>query len=221
MSFYSIVYLVIIATGCIIGLTHIRRIDRSIKPIVFYLALVVVCEVINYLLAKIYRNNMPGYHVAAPLYFFCLGIFYYNNIEHLKIKKLVPWIVGAFGLFAIINVIFFQPITSNPDNCTKAAALLNIALGAVLYLQLLESPADKNLFSQPVFIITIAILWFNIISFSNFLLYDFFVSYKIPLGTLSIVHIFSNFIYYILLLTAMIMSKIQLANARKILHRPN
>lgn len=181
--------------------------DRRLRPVVFYLGIILTSELLSFFMAKYYRTNMPVYHLLTPVHFIALGLFFYQNIEHQKIKKAVIILMAATLLFSVVNSSFFQPVDTFPSHVTNLLPLLYIAWAAWLFMQQLELPARENIFKNPVFIVSVAVLWFNIISFLFFLLYDFMAEYKLNLKIISNIHYFSNIVYYLLLCTAMFFSK--------------
>jgi hypothetical protein len=211
------IYISIVAIGFILGVFRYQKADKSIRPVIIYLGLVLFSELVNYWMAKYYRNNMPAFHLLIPIQFLVLGIFFYNNIMDKKIKKSILWTIGGMLLFALVNTIYLQPIKTLPENFMKPITLIYIFWAALLFMQQLDLPAKENIFKNPVFIVTVAVLWFNIISFMFFLLYGFINKYHLPTTYITYIHYFSNLVYYLLLLSAMGFAKLYFKHVRKIL----
>ncbi len=218
MTSFFILYLIIISIGFLAGISFFKKSSGSIRPIIIYLGLVLVLEISSHYMAVIYKNNMPGFHISIPLYFLVIGTFFYNNIVDEKIKKSIPWTVGALLLFAIVNAVFFQPMNSFPDNVSKVTSFFYIVWAALLFIQHLDNSSAENIFKNPVFVATIAIMWFNIISLSFFLLYPFMTKHNLPSTSVYNIHYFSNYVYYLLLLLSISLAKVQTNNDRKILY---
>jgi hypothetical protein len=216
MKQHYIFYLVIILSGFITGFSHFKSAGKNIRPVIIYLGVILFSELFSFFMAKYYRNNMPVYHIVTPLHFLLLGIFFYRNIIDTRIKIFSRWIIGGFIFFSLINTIFIQNILTFPGNFTNSITLIYIFFSASLFLQQLELPSSENIFKNPVFIIATAILWFNIVSFLFFLLYDFAKTYKLDMSYMNNIHYFSNIVYYLLLLSAMIFSKLNFKHAGKI-----
>lgn len=217
MTIYFILYLVIIASGFALGVSFFKRSSSSVRPVIVYLGLVLALEISSYYMAVIYKNNMPGFHISMPIYFVVIGIFFYRNIVDERVKKTIPWTVAALLLFAIVNAIFFQPLKSFPDNVSKGTTFFYIVWAALLFIQHLDNSAAENIFKNPVFIATIAIMWFNTISLSFFLLYPFMTKHNLPTASVNIIHYFSNYVYYLLLVLSIYLAKVQTNHDRKIL----
>ena len=217
MTIYFILYLVIVASGFALGVSFFKRSSGAVRPVIVYLGLVLALEISSYYMAVIYKNNMPGFHISMPIYFVVIGIFFYRNIVDERVKKTIPWTVAALLLFAIVNAIFFQPLKSFPDNVSKGTTFFYIVWAALLFIQHLDNAAAENIFKNPVFIATIAIMWFNIISLSFFLLYPFMTKHNLPTASVNIIHYFSNYVYYLLLILSIYLAKVQTNHDRKIL----
>lgn len=217
MTTYFIVYLAIIACGFLVGISFFRKRANKIWPLTLYLAVVFTLEILSHYMALIYQNNMPGFHFSIPVYFLIIGTFFYRTITDEKIKRSIPWTIGALILFSVVNAVFFQPLNSFPDNVSKGTSFFYIVWAAVLFVQHLDLSSEENIFKNPVFIIAIAILWFNIISLSFFLLYPFMTKHNLPSKSVYMIHYFSNYVYYLLLLLSIVLAKIQINNDRRIL----
>jgi hypothetical protein len=76
-----------------------------------------------------------------------------------------------------------------------------------LFLEFMERPGDENIFSNSVFIICIAVIWFNLVSFLFFGLFNNYIARNQPDFSLRGVHYFSNYTYYSLLLFAMLLNR--------------
>ena len=198
------------------GIIRYKKNNSEMLPVIILLGVTLVAEIISYFMAKVYRNNMPGYHFFNPLQLIIWGFFFYATIEDEKIKKSIPWTLGIVLLFSIINTLFFQPLKTLPDNFMKVATLVNIIWAGLLFMQQLDVPARENIFKNPLFIVALAVMWFNIISSFYFILYGFMVKYKLSSYYVHQIHYFSNLVYYLLFFVAMLLLKPSLNHVRKI-----
>lgn len=217
MEIYFIIYLCIITAGFFLGLSFFKKSAHQVRPITIYLGMVLFLEISSHYMAVIYRNNMPGLHISIPLYFLVIGIFFYRNIADERIRQTIPYTIGALLIFAIVNAVLFQPMNTFPGNVSRYTSFVYIVWAALLFIQHLDHSSAENIFKNPVFVAATAILWFNIISLSFFLLYPFMIKYKLPGNDLQSIHYFSNYVYYILLLLAIVFAKNQIKNDRAIL----
>lgn len=208
MLFNTVLIIVLFLTsaGAAVGFVNYRKTPKNIRPIIFYLAYTFFGEIVNYLLAKYLRNNMPGYHIGIPMQLLILMVFFYRNIDNEKIYRYIPWITGIFMFLSLLNTLFFQPINTMPDNMSKIFPLIIIVFTAYLFFEKLETAGQENVFKDPAFLATIALLWFNIISFLFFLFFPFFMRQHIATSALSKIHYTSNIVFYSILCYAMIVN---------------
>lgn len=202
--------------GIITGIVKYNKNNKVMLPVIVLLGVTLAAEIISFFMAKIYRNNMPGYHIFNPLQLGIWAYFFYSAIEDEKFKKSIPWTMAGMLLFAVINTLFFQPLKTLPDNFMRVATLINIIWAGLLFMQLLDAPGRENIFKNPLFIVAVAVMWFNIISSFYFILYGFMVKYKLSTLYVHQIHGFSNLVYYILFFVAMLLLKPSLNHVRKI-----
>jgi hypothetical protein len=84
-----------------------------------------------------------------------------------------------------------------------------IAWSAVLMIQMLDATGSQNLFKEPIFLINIAILWFNLFSFAYFALRNYMRAQNISTTALSQILLTANYVFYSIVLLAMIFNFIQ------------
>ena len=196
-----ILYLIIIAAGFIFGMTQFRRLGK-IKPVVILLGVTLVSEITSRLLAYTIRNSNPVYHFLNPLQVLLWGVFFYTVISNKKIHKAVPYVTAALVIFSVMNTLFWEGLKTFPGNFLNVETLFLFVGGFMLFIEMLDYPSSVNLFKQPVFIIGVSLIWFNMISFIFFLLFRTFLDNNISVVSLKTIHYISNILYYGLLLTA-------------------
>jgi len=199
-----IVFLAIVFLAFIVGLLIYKQ-QIKIRPLVILMGLTIVSEITSVFFAKYYRNNSPVYHCFNPLQIVLLGCFFYKVFEKKILKDFVLYTTIGMILFAIISTIFIEGIMEFPTVFLNVETLVLILWSALLFIQKLDAPSDENVFKNPVFVISIGVLWFNLFSFVFFLLYSYMLTNKISIKTISLLHFFSNYIYYGLILVAFIM----------------
>lgn len=176
---------------------------KLLMPIGMMLLITFISEPI----AQFVGNSFTVFHFYNPLQFILFCWFFYINFENRRLKMIMPYIAIAAIIFGIINSVFLQSINVNPSNFIISETLLLIILSIFLFIEKLDSPAQINIFKDPVFIATAAILLFNIFSFLSFLTLDYFIKHNLNSFT-SIYRLlyFANFIFYGLLVTANLFS---------------
>lgn len=93
----------------IAGWWRYRRLPGYARLILAYLVIAGIVNVIASLLAVRRINNMPVLHIYTLVEFVLLAVFYKMTLEG-KIKKFIPWLIGAFALLCIAYATYFGSI---------------------------------------------------------------------------------------------------------------
>ncbi len=189
--------------GYLIGCYGFKN-NRVIHPIIYVLLL----TFLNY---KLLENSdiltVTDFHFYNPIQLLLLGWFFHRNFENRALKSSVPYTLAVFMVFAIFNTIFLQGLNDYPSNFIIGETLLLIVWSTYLFIEKLDVPAHINVFKDPVFITSIAIICFNLFSFVFFLLLTYFQKHKIDqYSSITRLLYFANVIYYLLLIIANIFS---------------
>lgn len=119
-------------------------------------------------------------------------------------KKTIISLMLISLVYSIVNTLAWQDIMTFPGNYIKFECLLLLFWSFNLFIEFLDRPTKENVFNNSVYIICIAVIWFNLISYLFFELFNSYVERKIPTDSIRMVHYVSNYIYYGLLLFAML-----------------
>lgn len=209
------IYLTILAAGCITGSIFYKG-DKKILPVIIILGYTFISQSCSVLCAKYFRNNMPVEHIYMMVSTALWGWFFYTNNEDGKIRVIIKWLTLALVTFYVINTLFIQHINTFPDNSMKLATLFNLVGGSVLLIQMLDLPAKENVFKNPLFLVAVGLVWFNTISSLYFFLKTFLTQYKIYPSVIILIHLISNYVYYLILFMAMFFLKKYNQDVRKI-----
>lgn len=200
-----IIYLSIIATGSAISLIKYKKND-GIKPVAILLIITLLSEIISRVLAFYFENSNPTYHLLNPsqtilwCYFFSFHIS--SNIK----KTIIITLSILLVVYSIYDSVFSTGILKFPATFLSIQSIVLICFGFILFFEKLDEPAEKNIFQDPVFIICLAVIWFYLISFLFFNFHQFSLSKKVSRSTLKIINYASNYVYYLLLLFAVILN---------------
>lgn len=180
---------------------------KNLRAVPILLLLTFVAQMFMYYWSKEYKNNALIAHIFNPIQFLVLMIFFNHNFKEHWEKKVVFYLAGAMLLYGLINTLFLQNTKTLPSNFLVVSNLLLIILSVNLFLQKLDSVSTKvNIFKEPVFLISIGILCFNVFSFLYFLLSNFLFEKNLSVKNLIFILIFSNFLYYTIILIALFFS---------------
>lgn len=213
---FMILYLGIVFTGFLIGRSVYRDCSDGIRMITNYLGAVLLCEIVAHILKITVRHNLVVHNISPGIYLFCLGMFFFYGIQDATLKKMVIPSFVLWIIFAIINTNFIQGWNTYPTYVFNANQMLLIFWSSMLFLEMLDRQSvHTNIFKHPEFISTIAFLWFGLASFLFYLLYNVFTKYGISNKLLLNSHYFSNIVFYLMLLTAIIFEKLSIRSCQK------
>lgn len=194
----------IIATGAAIGLFKYKRLESE-KPVAILLVLTFFSETLSRIFAFYFINSSPVYHFLDPLQSILWGIFFFLSIKSRIKKKVIFAFSILLTLYAIFDSFFVENILKFPDIFLTIQSIALICFGFVLFFEKLDSPANDNIFKDSVFLISLSVIWFYLISFLFFDFHEFSLSKKISQITLRTINYISNYVYYLLLIVALIL----------------
>ena len=204
-----IIYLLIITVGFICGIIF-KWNTKSVRPVIFLLGITLVSESISKFLAITIHNNNYVYHFFHPIQLFVWGFFFYLNTKNILFKRSLLMLTTIFIAGSFLNSIYLQALTVFPGNFIKFQTLILLLWSGNLFIEYLDRPAGQNIFTDPIFLTTIAVIWFNLVSFSFFDFFNIFLIKKIPTDSIRAVHYFSNYLYYSLIVVAMLVKNKQI-----------
>lgn len=199
MSLHYIIYLLIMTVAVVAGLLPVKK---RLLPVVVILVITICSEVLSNYLAHAIRNNNIGYHFYLPLQAMAWGWFFYLNMDK-RFHSGIVVSLAALVLFSVLNTILWQGLWTFPGNFAKFECLFLLFFAVHQFIDFLDRPSWENILGDSVFVICIAIIWFNLISFIFYVLFNLFLHFRIPTDTIRAVLVFANYIYYSLLLFAM------------------
>lgn len=198
---HYLVYIAIVGAGFGTGWYRFRQ-ERSIQPVVWLLGLTFCSELLCKVLAVTIRNNIPVYHVYHPVQLVLWGMFFYRNMQSGWKRTVIPVSVLLL-LFSVVNTLWIQHLNTFPGNVTKLESIAVLFWSFCLFFEFLDLPARENIFRKSTFIICVAAMWFNLVSYLFFELFNYYASTRQLLLSIWNIHLFSNYTYYTLLLAAM------------------
>jgi hypothetical protein len=203
---YFYIQITITFLAAFVGIWNYRKTNKVLLPVVIVLISVFIEAAASFLTAKFLRENRPVNHFINPVMLACWGCFFSYVLEDSRVKKIARWTAAILILFSISNS-FVTGLFVQPWNVMKAATIFYLVMGGLLLMQTLDLPSKENIFTNTLFLIGLAIVWFNMISSLNFFLYDFMRVHKPARHIIDYIHWYSNYIYYSILLLAMLFQK--------------
>lgn len=216
IKIYYIIYHTILLSAVIAGWINYRK---AVRPMLFLVILITytsLSQAVSYWAAVVYRNNIAVDNVYSPVSVLLYGLFFYEVIINEKWRRVMLYLAMAIFVFAIINIIWIEPIHTKSANLFQLKTIYLFAGGAILLLQQIDLPGDKFVFKDPVFLSGLTLVWFNTISSIYFYFSKFIAEYKIKVPFLTYVHFFSNYVHYLIFFLAMIYIKNYKSYAREL-----
>lgn len=150
-----LLYLLLLLTASVFGLTQFKRQGLQFRIFVCYFALIFTSEVLTRVIGYYYQTSMPIYHVLVPLQMLFYSFFFSLLFTSGNPRKIVV-IVGLFAsLLSIANSLFWQSVFEMPSNAIILLSLLTITLVMLSFRHLLNHPSETKLLRTPLF-------WFNV-----------------------------------------------------------
>ena len=193
----------ILALGFITGIIFYRKRHRKMLPVIILLMYAFVSQIGSVIGAVYFRNNIPNEHLSIFMFTMIWAWFFYLNIDEAPARRAIRWLAPALAVFFICNTLFLQDLNTLPSNSMKLATLFNLVLGSYLFIRLLDLPGKQNVFQNPIFLVAVGLVWFHTISSFHFFLTGFMFKYKIYSSFVGYVHLFSNYVYYLIIFMAM------------------
>lgn len=94
----------------IVAILKYRNLIYYLKPIAYLSTFSFLTEVVAYIFAEKFHNNLWVYAIACPIEFGCYSLLFSNIIEIRKISMIIKSIWILFSLTTIIILIFYPSI---------------------------------------------------------------------------------------------------------------
>lgn len=208
LNFYYFIQLF----GVGIGFSYFQKLSRSSKWLLLLLLLTFASELLADYFAHKLHNNLFVYHIFNPIQFTLILLSYNYELKKKWIYAIIPLAV----IFSILNSFFFQHYKSNLNsNFLNIESVFFVLITLIFIKKLMESYKENDLFMEfPLFIISLGLLVFSIISILTFGMYNYFETIKDNeniYSFLNILRLLSNYIFYISFTLAFLSKQKQLS----------
>ena len=157
-----------------IGLGKYRHLGRSLKIITIYTLVSIISAIISYLVTRIFKNNLPMFHIQTIIEYIFIYLFYREELkENESISKFIKFSFFPVMLFLLINSIFIQKLTEFNSNSRSLQELVVIVYVLIWFYKIMTEMNIKKLEEEPAF-------WINagfLVYFSATVLLFFFSNY--------------------------------------------
>lgn len=125
---------------------------------------ITVMETVANIMAFNSHRNHFIFNIFDPINFFMIAYFYYFQLHHPFIKKIILLFLWIFPLLVIINAIFIQSFSNLNTNSYVLGGSFILLLSVAYLWQLYSSDETQSIFRDPVFWISLAYLFYYTIS---------------------------------------------------------
>ncbi len=107
--------------------------NKLLLTIYLYVALCLILQILQFVLAYSVSNNLPVFHGQTLLEFILLSVFFHQFFEKKKVKRSIEIIAILFILFATGNALFLEPPLETFNSNTRAVSSLIITAYCLAY----------------------------------------------------------------------------------------
>ncbi len=167
--------LVPVVVAAAIGFVRFRQLPASLRYLAGLTWFELPIEVIAFLILLLHGNNlflMPIYTVGE---FGLLALVYRQTLQSTIFTKAVPWLVGAFTIYAVLDSLLFSGLAWFRPGQQVVQSVLILGIVGLYFRKLLNELQIQRLTQEPMFWVSTGLsLYFlgylQIALFSNYLL---------------------------------------------------
>lgn len=156
-----------------------KWLPNSLKIFGIYLVLIPLFVAINFSTWVFFEQNTRFlHHLKVPVDLIIFGSFYYNIINNLKVKRFIRFLIVAFPLFCVLDVVYIESFwTSSPNITNTVFNIIIVYLSFYYFYEIYKTTEIVHLHKYPVFLFVLSEFFFCsstiiITATSNFNNYD-------------------------------------------------
>lgn len=191
----------IILIPLIIGFYNYRKLSKALKYLLYFVGYGTFNQIVNYTLIKTQsKNTLFLVHIYAIMAFIALGFFYKEVFKGFINGQIANLLIISFGLYVLLNALFLQSIFEYPSLPLSIFAIVFLLASIVFFYKTMLEAAMKNLWSEPMIWINVAVLIYYAGILFYFILFNLVLEYSMEFAKqVSIFFNVSNAIFYILI----------------------
>lgn len=139
-----------IAIPLIVGLILFKRLNRSQRLLLGLVITSSITEILANLLISLKSSNLPVYNTYTLVNLNLIFCIYLSKFNKGSRHYLTGYLIFC-NLFAIVNVLFFQPITSYNSNLLVLVSITFLLLALNYFYRLLKEVKYQRLERNPLF----------------------------------------------------------------------
>jgi len=158
----------------VIGLYKYRSLPTEYRIIVLYLILNGVISIITDVLASYNISNMVLFHLFTVIEMILFSVFFTRVTKNDNSKKNIKILTVAFLIFAIVNVLFWQDLSTYNSYTRSLEAILLIFYAILNLSNIFDASIQNYKLSEVNILIMSGILMYFASSLIIFIIYDVF-----------------------------------------------
>lgn len=153
--------------------------ENSFRWFPLYLFFILTVELTaRYIRKEHHQPNVWLYNFSIPVEYLFFAFIFYSFYKKGSFKYLAIWFVLLFSVFVILNISIIQGISIFNTNTLMVGSFFMIVLSLSFLYQLYET-GEQKLFRQPMFWLSVGVLFFNAGEFSYDLLSKYLINAEI------------------------------------------
>lgn len=162
-----------------------KYMKKELKIISYYLAFVLLFQLIAVVSVIFIKNNLPFLHFYTVAEFALISWFYKEYLGDFLNKKIIYVFVGLFTIFAIVNALFIQSIFEQNAYPRGLECLFVVFYAITAYYKTLKSLDIISIEKSPLFWINAGFLFYFAGSLFLFVLGNLILTQDLQLSMLS------------------------------------
>jgi hypothetical protein len=164
------IYLAVLLAAVICCIYRFPQLDNAAKFIGLFLLSTLLSEGTSFYMAWKYHNNMPVYHVAAPVHFLLICLYFNSWLDVLR-KKNIGLYLGIMGIpLAIANTLWLQPLNTFNSYFLLFEGACIISMALLAFYRLLDNERVR-IMRYPHFWFSYIFLFFWSLTYVNWAMY--------------------------------------------------
>lgn len=156
----TILYLLVLASACAAATYRIKQRSPALRIFSVFLVLTLVAETVAVCFDLRFHNNMPVYHVYAPLMLIVLALYFFQIAGALR-KHGVGWLILMISVIAIIaNTVYLQPVKQWNSNAILLCGLCIIGMCLFYFRKLFLEAGTRSPFTNIHFWLAFILMFF-------------------------------------------------------------
>ena len=202
----KLIYLAILLIATVIGFLKWNKLSKEYRYLSVLFLITFIFETLAVVFAYTVKNNTIVYEIFDPLQLILFSCIFYEIIISRSTKRKVLISAIIMSLIIILSSVLDLEAGFLNSYSVVIKSIYYIFLSLIVFRQVLLNPRYSNILKEPVFWFCAALLFFFTINILFWTSNNYLINHdKTSLPALYLVLYFSNLIFYLVLLYAVIL----------------